>query len=542
MIRKPFKHVVETLFRIPNKKGEIVPFYLNNVQDSLHGEICLHNFLDILKFRQPGITSIIMAFFLVECMSAFNTSVMIAHDKDHTEKLLQRARLLVDLMRGPKPKLSRLNDQEMYFSKTHSTFYIGTAGSRTFGRSATITRLHCSEVAFWREPQVLMTGLLQAVPHETGVVIKESTANGFGTYHHKQYLSALKNESKFHPVFFPWYIFTEYQSRTPLRMPYTEKEFELKEKFSMTDTQLQWRREKIEEFNGDEAIFCQEYPSTIEEAFLVSGGSLFPNVETLSPQTGTWSKAPSPYGVGSLFLQTAHPVKEYHYIFGVDSSGGTGNDFSVIEGLCLETREQVLSYSTNILAPPAFAEVICDLGAKYNNAFVVPESNQHGLSVIDILKNREPYASNKSLIYKMAPRNIRTPSSVQSLQLYGFRTNATSKYKLIGNLLKLLPELNLYHIPTVDELRSFGETETGELCNLSGDHDDHVMALALACEGMLKLQLLGIGYTPKPIETQTALPKGSATLEDIKERIKPKSKSYFGEQVKPYYGDNIFNF
>jgi len=299
---KPVQPVIEKLFYIINKRGEVVPFILNNIQKQFHDNRTLWN--DILKFRQGGITSFVQAWFLVECLHKPTRAVMIAHDRDHTEKLLQRVHFFLNTMKGPKAKVGHANEQELTFPKTHSSFYIGTAGSKQYGRSDTITHLHCSEYAFWRDPESLMAGLFQAVPHDTGVIVKECTANGYGTFHHQQYMKAVKGTSKFKAFFFPWHIFEEYQSKTPLSGELTEEERKLKEKFGLTDAQLQWRREKIEEFNGDVSLFRQEYPLTIEEAFRVTGGSLFPNATHMPSKM--WCKAPSPVAIGTLHVHQ-HP-------------------------------------------------------------------------------------------------------------------------------------------------------------------------------------------------------------------------------------------
>jgi hypothetical protein len=515
-----FKPIAEKLFLIPNKQGEIVPFKFNSLQNDLYKHMLNHNMLDVLKFRQGGVTTLVMVGFLITCMAKYAVCVMIAHDKDHTEKLLQRCRLLLHLMKGPKPSLKRVNDQELMFEKTHSTFYIGTAGSRSFGRSATITHLHCSEYAFWPNPEAQLAGLMQAVPHNTGVIIKESTANGFGTFHHKQYMRALAGQSKFKALFYPWYMHEEYSSSTPLSSPLTPEEQALQAQYNLTLEQIQWRREKIEEFNDSVDLFNQEYPTTIEDAFLQSGGSMFPTVTSFPSEQWQTSLVPR---VGLCSLLSTHPQRDCHYVFGVDVAGGTKRDNSTIQGLCLETNEQVLAYATNTLAPPSFASVLLELGRMYNNAFLVVESNQHGLSVLDILKQSGyPYER----IYKTYPSAHRVE--------YGFKTTATSKYKLIGVLQRVLPELKLYDTPTVEELRGFGETSLDTLGNVSAEHDDRVIALALACVGLQREQTKLDTLTPKskqerklPVNTNSKV----VSLEDMLSRLPHRRKSTFlGDQ------------
>jgi hypothetical protein len=197
MRKRAIRQVIEEKFNIVNKEGRVVPFLLNNIQEDLLSKLSLRT--DVLKFRQPGITSFIMAYFLVECMDPRQVvqAAIIAHDRDHTEKLLRRVQFFIDRMNPPRPSILRANENEIVFKKTASSFFIGTAGSKQFGRSTTITHLHCSEVAFWPNPKALMAGLMQAVPIRSGLVVKESTGNGWGTWYHKTFLRAFSGDSRF---------------------------------------------------------------------------------------------------------------------------------------------------------------------------------------------------------------------------------------------------------------------------------------------------------------------------------------------------------
>jgi hypothetical protein len=513
-IHKPVDHVIQKLFVIPNKQGEIVPFKLNNIQQHFHDNRELRQ--DILKFRQGGVTSFIMAWFLIECMRKYTRAVMVAHDKESTEKLLRRGNFLLDNMNGLKPKIGRANEQEIFFPKTNASFTIGTAGSKNFGRSDTITHLHCSETAFWKDPKTTIAGLFQAVPHETGVIVKESTANGYGTFHHTEYTKALEGMSRFISFFYPWHIFKEYRSRTPLSSPLTEEEEHLKEKFNLDDAQLQWRREKIEELE-EIAIFQQEYPLTVEEAFRVSGGSYFPNIEVT--QSETWIDTKCTFGPGKVSYLQPHPLPGFTYILGADSSGGTGNDYSSIQIICLDTLEQVLAYRTNIVPPPDFADIIYQFYLQYNKAYLVPEQNQHGLSVITCLRNHGVFGD--LYIMKKMAKEI---NPVHVASSFGFKTTQVSKYKLIGDLQKTLQTLTLYDTATANQLRGFGEDQAGKLGNIGASNDDDVIALALACEGLRRKLVYHPGI---PIPQKKAANRGFiVTLEDIRGRIKTTQKGH----------------
>ena len=514
---------IEKLFVIPNKAGEVVPFKLNNIQIDIDASRTGRD--DILKFRQGGATSYIMAYFLVECMYTYTRAVMIAHDKEHTERLLARAQFYLQKMKGVKPRLRKSNDQEIVFQKTHSSLYIGTAGSRQFGRSDTITHLHCSEVAFWKNAKDLCKGLFQAVPHQTGIIIKESTANGMGTWHHHQYIKALQGTSRFKPHFYGWQDFDEYQSTTPKNFIPTPDEIELMLSFGLSTSKLQFRREKIaDDFDGDEDAFRQEYPLTIKEAFILSGGSLFEGVERT--ETSRWSKMFSPHG-GACFALKDHPMKVAHYVLGSDTAGGTGRDYSTIQIFCVETGEQVLEYRTNTKKPPEFANVVVYFGLKYNTAYIVVESNQHGLSVLSVI--REQYTSGR--IYKEV-RYQKVNSILRPIINYGLKMTAVSKPFIVGLIQKYLRDvLTIYGIQTATELQEFTETESGKL---EGPVDDLVIGVGCACVGLQK-ETQRLALLPSRSEIKEPVDKNaretSCTFEDIMSRIKAKrEQDWFEDQ------------
>lgn len=513
------RNVIETLFQIYDKNNELVPFKFNSIQARIDLEIiepiekfrALHGAHadipeslrasirnSILKYRQGGVTTLIVAWFLVECMYKYAVVVMLTHDKEHSEKLLYRARLMLKNLKGPKPKFSKLNDNEIAFEKTQSVFYIGTAGSKEFGRSATITFLHCSEIAFWKDPASLMKSLFQAVPKHTGVIIHETTANGWGNWYQKSYYNYLTGKGGFRPFFFPWYIHEEYFSYTPIQwhnVNEVERGYECalyrrirRALPSLTRVQilakLQWRREKIDENQGDrdrEAAvldFNQEYPSTHEEAFILSGGSMFQNARyTYHPEWKNLSAYES--------CLTTHPRPEFTYSLGADYAGGTGGDYSSIVILCVETQETVYTFHHNRINPIDFSDKITSIGFTYNTALLVPEVNAHGLAGVALIKRTYPLVNIYKHILPHGESNQRM--NIPSYG-YGWKTTATSKPYMIGVAQRFTYlGWKLYDATLVDELKSFQEDqETGRMEGI-GDHDDLGIAFMLACLGVLKL-------------------------------------------------------
>ena len=556
------RKVIETLFRIYDKNGDLVDFILNDIQARIDEEIILpieqfrevhgHNApipqhlqeairASILKYRQGGVTTLVMAWFLVDCMAKYTVSVMLTHDRDHSEKLLYRARLMLKNLKGPAPKTNKLNDNEISFAKTDSVFYIGTAGSKEFGRSATITNLHCSEIAFWKDPASLMKSLFQAVPKHTGVIIQETTANGWGNWFQKSFYTYLSGKGGFKPFFFAWFIHNEYVSAVPwtrewdlgdyteyktnnvvTRVPNEKSLYRRIRRYNplwtrdYILTKLQWRREKIFENLGDKSFrdalrdFNQEYPSTVEEAFTMSGGSLFGNVRAIS--SPAWIHS----GANAMRL-VSHPRRGMEYALGADFSGGTGNDNSTINVFCLETREQVYRFADSYIDPIAFAELVCEVGTEFNTALLVPEINAHGLAGMVIIKRKyDLLRIYKHIINKgfsNAQMNIPTHG-------YGWRTSQTSKFFMVGIAQQFFNAgWKIYDPMTEDELRAFTEDpETGKLEG-QGSHDDVAIATFLAFIGILKLyRLKGVFIQDFDDETE-----GTVVVDEVLKIEQPKT-------------------
>jgi len=471
------KEAIETLFNIYDKNGDLVPFLLNPVQIQIDKEMNENLRSSILKPRQKGCSSYIMARYLIDCMWHHHIVTMLAHDKDHTEKLLKRAQEFLINMNGPKPKFSKLNDNEIGFEKTQSSFFIGTAGSKNFGRSATITRLHMSELAFWKDPKGIRTGLLQAVPKLTGQVVEETTANGYGTWYQKYFyrLMSLTNPGT-KPIFFPWNYDREYCASYPAQN-ITPEEQDLMDKYSLDAFQIQWMREKIEEFEFDIMLFKQEYPLSFEEAFKFSGGSLFPGIELV--ENPNWIRQ------GDHYILKGHPVPGYNYALGADSSGGTGNDEASIVVICFETKEQVYEWGNNRYDPYRFAPIVAEVGRLFNNAYIMPEANSHGISTIAQLK--ESYPPGRIFRKSTSPRLSAGQNQIPSFT-YGWDTSRRTKNYAIGVSQKLFAEgFKVYSPLCYDQLVAFTEdAETKEVVN-TADHDDRAMAYLLAGIGIQRM-------------------------------------------------------
>lgn len=239
-----YKKFIETRLHLINKVGEDVPFLLNLVQDRFLSERSGKDV--ILKARQQGFSSLILAMFTADFILRENTTnVVVADISENAEALLERVKFFLrsyQEITGVSVPLKYNSKYEIQNSLNGSKYSIGTAKNTEFGRSRTITNLHLSEAAFYPNMEKLLAGALQAVI-PTGNVIIETTANGYNQFK-SHWDKAELGENGFKPLF---YKASDFYSQ----------EF------------LEVKRKELDR------MFPQEYPETPLEAFLSSGEPYF---------------------------------------------------------------------------------------------------------------------------------------------------------------------------------------------------------------------------------------------------------------------------
>ena len=495
----PEAHLIQGMLKIADKQGHDVPFLLNPVQRSLDEHLSTRN--AIPKARQEGVSSYILARFTIICLTRRNIrAVVISHESDATARMLAKVHYFLENMR-PQPVVGNASKGELTFPKMNSMFYIGTAGSRAFGRGDTITHLHCSEVAFWPDAKTLMTGLLNAVPEADGTeIFIESTGNGQGDYYHKLVENTRSGKSHYRLHFFNWQDFPEYN------LPTTEAEsFEIMSNldeqlgevslvrdWGLQPGQIKFRRHKLAELEFDVNKFSQEYPMTIDECFQSSGKGIFKKVRFV--ESPDWVQAEL-----RLWKLKDHPKPGHFYIIGADVGAGIGQDRSPAEIFDLSTLEQVGEYVTDSEAPDDFGHTLARLGEMFNMAFITVEANNYGITTLDHLESVYP----EELIYtetRSSKIGANEPTLLLSL---GFRTTHVTKPFLIGKLRTALATDMVIHSPELkSELSTFVEKNAGGLEAENGCFDDRVIAAACAVVSVSRATTALLPFEPQPIEIE----------------------------------------
>lgn len=456
----------------------------------------------ILKFRQPGFSTLKIAEYFERVVNEENvTAVIVAHDMESTQKLFKIVQLMYDrlpeekkleLNRGQnKPKYG--NRREYFFLGNNSSIYVGTAGSVDFGRSQTINYLLCSEVAFWPNPEEIMTGLLQAVPYG-GEVCIETTANGVGNYFYREYQEAKQGRSRFKPHFFAWFEHDEY--RLPLGpaevLEYTAEERALAERHGLTPEQIKWRRWKISEMPDKDGLskedrFRQEYPEDDSTCFLYSGRpalnlhavqAIRRRAEQVEPIRFTIDHVNGEIirdEFGELLVWD-EPMFGRRYVLGADvAEGKEKGDFSCGQVLDWETAAQCAEMHGH-WDPDIFAKKLAVLGCWYNGALIGPERNNHGHSVLNTLVNQVHYPN---LYYHVDLESVKYKESDDP----GWPTTPVTRPVMMADLKAAVrEEIDLLGVALLDECQSFIVNAKGKEEAQPGSHDDRVMALAIALQ------------------------------------------------------------
>jgi hypothetical protein len=472
--------------KIHSKQGMLVPYKLNPLQLMFDRDVieAKKDRVIILKARQMGCSIFFLTAYLLDCLRQKSHVGIMAHKDIAARELIAKFRTLIINMEiiGYDVPLKKCNDHTIEFGNTGSVVNAVTANSPDLFRAKTLTHLHLSEFAFYNHPETMLSAAENAMAEGTKKVI-ETTANGFNYFKEFYDLQKVIRPQVWTPLFYAWYLMPEYQFRLAI-----EDETELNEEeisyteavkketgFVLTFPQMMWRRNKIvSAFSTNPALFNQEYPYSERVAFLNSGGLIFGEIAV----TYNENFRPLELFNAGIYILDGHPKLGHRYVLGADPSGGTGKDYSAIIGVDLETGEQVLQYNYNRLDPLLFAQLLTKLCKYFNDAYVVVESNSHGLSVLSYLKSNY----NIGKIYK---RSVETSNTrIDGIPVkYGWSTQDETLKLMIDTALDLLKsEIKIYSPTVITQLNQYSEDFGGKII-VGSKHQDLAIACMLACIG-----------------------------------------------------------
>ena len=452
--------------------SELLPLSFRNSQRILH-EVCEKAKRDrkylrvlLLKARRfGGSTYIEGRGYHLTALNYNKNAFIVAHEEESTSTLFKMAKLYHE--KNPFPPQTRAsNAQEIIFDNKQGTglkseYRLATAKNVDAGRAQGVHFLHISEEASFQRGEELLTGLMQCVPkppYADGTeIFRESTAKGFGNTFQKDVFATYcegrypfyeeggivyawyNPDSDWILVFIPWFAHELYslpfdnQAQKEafgekIAQPVFDKEaqkwgdseeLDLKKKYNLTLEQLHWREWCIEnDCRGSMEIFNQEYPATVENAFLSRGSNIFS--KKLCDELHSMTQTPistgelvdrggrihfRPMNHGHLSIWDWPNEDEDHFIT-VDTAGGKkpfadknqkDPDPSCIDVWRIKSGKQVAQWHGQI-DYDMIADMVEMIGDYYSvrtdrKKVVLPmacvEINQHGYTVVADLKRKK---------------------------------------------------------------------------------------------------------------------------------------------------------
>ncbi len=280
----------------------------------------------------------------------------------------------------------------------------------------------------------------------------------------------------------------------------------------LTPGQLWWRRCKMGQYEHRD-LFFQEFPMTVEEAFIVAGACFFEkeslreaqnrtkepllvgSVESIGPRAVLRA---APGGVLSVY---EHPRADRSYIIGADASEGV--DGADPMSACVLNRDRCseAAWLSGMLDPNEYAKALYALGQLYNWAWIGVEDNGPGLAVLMALV---------TLGYPRIYKRVDPMDADQKPRL-GWHTDPRTRPLMLGTLRSMVKTRTWVPASAqfMRQCTTFCRQGDGGYRANSGSHDDDVMAAAIAAYLHTKLpvdvppaeqeresRLLGPGGTP----------------------------------------------
>lgn len=539
--------LIELEFVVVDKEQITMPFFFNEVQKDFLSVLnkAIEEFnsgmrsdisILILKGRQQGFTTLVTAYQLA--MSILNKNFQgftLADVSDNSEAIFQNKAKFpyMQLPEVLKPTEKFNNRRQLLFEKLNSSWEVDTA-TKDVGRSRTISFFHGSECAFWQQGIApIQAGLGQAFTKNC-IKVYESTANGYNDY------QAMWESGAHINCFYEWWRTPEYRLEFP-----NDKEKErfikdIEEKEGWIYERLRWllNVKKIEpeaarwyfrkyEEIIDKRLIRQEYPCTPEEAFLLSGDTVF-DTEKLTARLQTVKKPIKTgyfdYDYDGIKISRIRWVNDrngYIKIYQVPNSpeitkyciggdtAGDGSDWFTGHVLNAKTGEQAAVLKHRFDADQYTRQMYC-LGKYYKNALIGIEAN------FDTYPIRELQRLGYNNQYVREAQDYFTGKMEKR---FGFKTTVLTRPTIISRLVEIVREHveRINDEDTLKELLTIVKNEKGKIEAPEGRHDDQMMGLAIAHEI-----------------------KGQVTFDKDEIRVRPEYQFDFEKKEENYdYGEEI---
>ena len=378
-----------------NTVSQYVPLQLFPDQVSLLEDYDKYNENIALKYRQAGVSTVTAAWVSKKLAFAKKNKpekiLIIANKLDTSLEMANKIKSFVS--QWPKwvgADFSTEKNSQKHYKLTNGCEVKAVATSKDALRGFTPTVLIFDEAAFIEADSDFWSACMASLS-TGGKVIVVSTPNGYDRIYYEIYDQALRNMNDFKITEMYWFRDPRYTKDLYLvktediihyllnKEEYTEDQilswegipFETRnydDLKTIMDTGYKpcsdWFEKMVKKLKYDKRKVSQE----LECNFLGSGDNVFDS-KMLQTIRENMLKEPQNKMMGNSLWIWKEPVVGHKYIMGVDVSRGDSEDFSTIQIIDFDEREQVLEYIGKI-PPDVLAEVAYKWGNMYS-AFIV---------------------------------------------------------------------------------------------------------------------------------------------------------------------------
>lgn len=448
------------------------PFTLRQSQKSLLTDFGLYKYNLVLKARQLGFTTLISGYALWLALFFEDQVIDIFADKElNAKKIIKRVRYqyrsLPAWLKETLPQPVKTNETTWTFTNNSSVEAFTATEDSGRGETATLAVLD-EWASYPPEAADDAWAAIEPTIDIGGAFIGGSTAKGLENAFHNKWV-AVEDDPEWRRTFIPYHV-VEHR-----------------------DEDWWERKRKSYAREGTEWIIHQEYPRSIEEAFVKSGRAVFPTERLIELEAGMHP----PIARGRLdarghFVSDEQgpvqiwqmPVMGASYVIGADVAEGLERgDFSdacVIaardvqrDGRKVVQAGEVVCRYRALVDTDIYADDLQHLGDFYRSALVGVERNGPGLAVVNRLRDR-----GYPRLYRQELLDQRTRQLTERL---GWQTSRTTKPLIIEDLVAAVRkgEIIFWDNTLRRELLTYERDERGILGRPT-IKDDAVMSCAIS--------------------------------------------------------------
>jgi len=441
-------------------KGPI-PFETFPYQDNCLRAFQKHRFVITNKSRQLGLSTLSAAYSLWMALFQREKNVLvIATRLEVAKNFIKKVNGMYDNL--PKwlvmPQIKARSVRYLEFSNGSKVQAVPTGTDA--GRSEALSLLIIDEAAHVDGIDELWLGLWPTLS-TGGNAILISSPSGVGTLFHKIWVGAKdgedgegnpnpgKGQNNFYRIELPWTV-------------HPERDQEWYES----------QRAEILPAKGERGVAQELLCSFAASGENFLSGDVIEDMEhQVKPPMATYGDR------GDVWIwKYAEP--NHKYIISADVSRGDADDYSTIHVIDTNSDEVVCEYQGKC-PPEKLAELMMDLGFKYNQALLCPELNSFGLIVATDIKKAQYPNIYYERIHRSNAYMAYTTADIAN-DLPGFTTGPKNRDEILAKLETVIRtrRLKIYSSRTVEEFKTF-VWKNNKAQAMKSYNDDLIMALAI---------------------------------------------------------------